>query len=70
VRDKASDRVLSITICGPSASDLISEGVLALELGATAEDLALSVHPHPTLGEAMMEAAAGALGHSVHMLNR
>lgn len=70
VRDKGTDRVLGITICGPSASDLISEAVLALELGATAEDLALSVHPHPTLGEAMMEAAAGALGHSVHMLNR
>jgi dihydrolipoamide dehydrogenase len=70
VRDNATDRVLGITICGPSASDLISEAVLALELGATAEDLALSVHPHPTLGEAMMEAAAGALGHAVHMLNR
>jgi dihydrolipoamide dehydrogenase len=70
VRDANTDRVLGITICGPSASDLISEAVLALELGATAMDLALSVHPHPTLGEAMMEAGAASHGHAIHMMNR
>lgn len=70
VRDKATDRVLGITVCGPSASDLISEAVLALEMAATAEDLALSIHPHPTLGEAMMEASAASLGHAIHMINR
>jgi dihydrolipoamide dehydrogenase len=70
VRDKANDRVLGITVCGPSASDLISEAVLALEMGATATDMALSVHPHPTLGEAMMEASAASLGHAIHMMNR
>ena len=70
IRDNKSDVVLGITICGPSASDLISEAVLALEMGATATDLALSVHPHPTLGEALMEASAGALGQAIHMLNR
>ncbi len=70
VRDKASNRVLGIHIVGPSASDLISEGVLALEMVATAEDLALAVHPHPTLGEALMEAAAASMGHAIHVPNR
>jgi dihydrolipoamide dehydrogenase len=70
VRDVDTDLVLGITVCGPSASDLISEAVLALEMGATAEDIALSVHPHPTLGEAMMEASAAALGHAIHIPNR
>lgn len=70
VRDVDTEVVVGITICGPSASDLISEAVLALEMGATAEDLALSVHPHPTLGEAVMEASAAALGHAIHVANR
>jgi len=65
-----TDVVLGITVCGPSASDLISEAVLAWEMGATAQDLALSVHPHPTLGEALMEASAAALGHAIHIANR
>jgi dihydrolipoamide dehydrogenase len=62
--------VIGVTIAGASASDLISEAALALEMGATAEDIALTVHPHPTLGEAMMEASAAALGHAIHMMNR
>ncbi len=70
VSDKASGRVLGVHICGPSASDLISEAILALEMGATAEDLALTMHPHPTLGEAVMEAAGAALGHAIHLANR
>ncbi len=70
VRDKSNNVVLGITICGPSASDLISEAVLAVEMAATAEDLALSVHPHPTLGEALMEAAMHSQGHAVHIMNR
>lgn len=70
VRDKATDRVVGIHIVGPSASDLISEGALALEMVATAEDLAVTVHPHPTLGEAMMEASAASLGHAIHIMNR
>ncbi len=68
--DKASGRVLGIHIVGPSASDLISEAALALEMVATAEDIALTVHPHPTLGEALMEAAAHSLGHAIHITNR
>lgn len=70
VTDVKSGRVVGIHIVGPSASDLISEAVLALETVATAEDIAMSIHPHPTLGEALMEAAAASLGQSIHMMNR
>ncbi len=70
VMDQKSGRVLGIHIVGPSASDLISEAALAVEMVATVEDLALTVHPHPTLGEALMEASAAALGHAIHMVNR
>ena len=63
-------RCSGVTVVGPSASDLISEAMLAVEMTASAEDLALTVHPHPTLGEAMMEAAAAALGQAIHVPNR
>jgi dihydrolipoamide dehydrogenase len=58
VTDAETKRVLGVTIVGPSASDLISEAMLAVEMAASAEDLALTIHPHPTLGEALMEAGA------------
>jgi dihydrolipoamide dehydrogenase len=70
IRNTVNDIVVGVTICGPSASDLISEAALGLEMAATAEDLALTVHPHPTLGEALMEASAAALGHAIHIANR
>lgn len=70
VVDASSGRVLGIHIVGPSASDLISEAALALEMVATAEDMAMTIHPHPTLGEALMEASAAALGHAIHIANR
>ncbi|MGC4070330.1 MAG: dihydrolipoyl dehydrogenase [Polyangiaceae bacterium] len=70
VADKATSRVLGVHIVGPSASDFISEAMLALEMGASAEDLALTMHPHPTLGEAVSEAGAAALGHAIHVPNR
>jgi dihydrolipoamide dehydrogenase len=70
IADKKTSRLLGVTIVGPSASDLISEAVLALEMGASAEDLALTMHPHPTLGEAMMEAGASTMGHAIHVANR
>ena len=53
VSDAVTRRVLGVHICGPNASDLISEAALALETGVSAEDLALTYHPHPTLGEAI-----------------
>jgi dihydrolipoamide dehydrogenase len=70
VTEVKTGRVLGIHICGPNASDLISEAALALEVAATAEDVALTIHPHPTLGEAMMEAAAHSIGHAIHIVNR
>ena len=70
VSDKKTHKVLGVHIVGPSATDLISEGVLALEMGALADDLSLTIHPHPTLGEAMMEAGSHALGHAIHTVNR
>jgi dihydrolipoamide dehydrogenase len=70
ITDEESHRILGVTIVGPSASDLISEAMLAVEMAATAEDLALTIHPHPTLGEALMEAGAAALGHAIHIANR
>lgn len=68
--DKSDNRVLGIHVVGPEASDLISEAALAIEMGAFAEDIALTVHPHPTLGEAVMEAAKHALGEAIHIGNR
>jgi dihydrolipoamide dehydrogenase len=70
VTDTGSGRVVGIHIVGPSASDLISEAALALEMVATAEDMAMTIHPHPTLGEALMEASAASLGHAIHIANR
>jgi dihydrolipoamide dehydrogenase len=70
VCDAETSRLLGVHICGPSASDLVSEGTLALEMVASAEDLAMTIHPHPTLGEAVMEASAAALGSAIHIVNR
>ena len=70
ITDKKDNRILGIHIVGPEASDLISEGSLAIEMGAFAEDLSLTIHPHPTLGEAVMEAAKHALGEAIHIPNR
>jgi dihydrolipoamide dehydrogenase len=52
---------------GPHASDLIAEATLALEMGATLEDLMVTIHPHPTLSEAIMEAAEVAAGAPIHI---
>ncbi|MBI4423560.1 MAG: dihydrolipoyl dehydrogenase [Elusimicrobia bacterium] len=65
--DPETGRVLGVGLAGPGAGELIAEGVLAVELGATVEDVALSIHPHPTLGETLMEAAEAAMGHSTHI---
>ncbi|TPV97277.1 MAG: dihydrolipoyl dehydrogenase [Myxococcales bacterium FL481] len=70
VTDQADGRVLGVHIVGPEASDLISEAALAIEMGAFAEDISLTIHPHPTLGEAVMEAAKHAIGEAVHIPNR
>lgn len=67
--DAANHRVLGVTICGSHASDLISEAALAVEMDCEALDIGLTIHPHPTLGEGLMEAAKAAIGQAVHILN-
>jgi dihydrolipoamide dehydrogenase len=62
-----SDRVRGVHIIGPDAGTLIAEAVLALEFGATAEDIARTCHAHPTLNEAMKEAALAVAGHPIHL---
>lgn len=67
ILDPESERVLGVGIAGVGAGDLISEGVLAVEMGAVAEDVAQSIHPHPTLSETLMEAAEVAEGTPTHI---
>ncbi len=70
IADAKTDVVLGIHIVGPEASNLISEAALAIEMGARLQDIALTIHPHPTLGETMMEAAEAALGHAIHVIQK
>jgi dihydrolipoamide dehydrogenase len=66
VIDPASQRILGVGIVGAGAGELIAEGVLAIEMGALARDLALTIHPHPTLSETPMEAAEVFFGQATH----
>lgn len=70
VVDAKSDVILGIGITAFNANDLIAEACLALEMGALAEDLALTVHAHPTLAEGLMEAAKAARGEALHIINK
>jgi len=70
VADRKTHELLGVHIVGAEASDLISEGALALEMHAFLEDIGLTIHPHPTLGEGMMEAAQHGLGHAIHIMNK
>jgi len=65
--DPKTERVLGVGMVGAGAGELIAEGVLAMEMAATATDLALSIHPHPTLSETLMEAAEVFFGTSTHI---
>ena len=68
IADAKTDKILGAWIMGPSAGELIPECVLAMEYGACAEDIARSCHGHPTLSEAIKEAAlATAFGKAIHM---
>ncbi len=67
VVDPQSERVLGVGIVGPGAGELIAEAVLAVEMGATAADLKLTIHAHPTLSETLMEAAEVFFGESTHV---
>ena len=68
--DPETDRVLGVVIVGAGAGELIAEAVLAIEMGATAEDIALTVHPHPTLSETLMECAEAFYGHATHTISK
>lgn len=65
--EPGTDRILGVGICGPGAGELIAEGVLAIEMAANLTDLKLTIHPHPTLSETIMEAAEVFFGQSTHI---
>ncbi|MBK6287360.1 MAG: dihydrolipoyl dehydrogenase [Gammaproteobacteria bacterium] len=70
LRHEETDRILGCHIIGPSAADLVQQMVIAMEFGASAEDIALTVFAHPTLSEGVHEATLAALGHAIHIPNR
>ncbi|MBS1517177.1 MAG: dihydrolipoyl dehydrogenase [Bacteroidetes bacterium] len=65
--ENKTERILGVGIAGPNAGDLIAEGALAIEMGANATDLKLTIHPHPTLSETLMESAEVFFGQSTHI---
>jgi dihydrolipoamide dehydrogenase len=70
IADAKTDQVLGVHMVGPEVTELIAEAALAIELGATAEDIARTIHAHPTLPEAMMEAAESVHGMAVHIFQK
>mgnify|MGYP006260697487 FL=1 len=70
IADADTDRVLGVHILGPQASEMIAQAVISMEFSASAEDLGLIMFAHPTLSEGVHEAALGAAGHAIHMVNR
>ncbi|MFB6363597.1 dihydrolipoyl dehydrogenase [Paenibacillus elgii] len=68
VGDKDTGLLIGAQVVGAEASNLIAEMTLGIEMGATLEDIAMTIHAHPTLGEITMDAAEGALGHPIHQL--
>ena len=67
VIDPKTERILGVGVVGPGAGELIAEGVLAVEMGANATDLKMSIHPHPTLSETVMESAEAFFGQATHI---
>ena len=70
LRNRENDRLLGAHLIGPAASELLGQSVLAMEFDGTIEDIARTIHAHPTLSEAMHEAALGADGRAIHIANR
>jgi len=70
IADATTDRVLGVHIIGPSAADLVQQGAIAMEFGSTAEDLGMMIFSHPTLSEAVHEAALAVNGGAIHVVNR
>jgi dihydrolipoamide dehydrogenase len=67
VADARTDELLGCHMIGPGVSELVAEVVLAFEYGGSSEDIGITVHAHPTLSEAVKEAALGALGRAIHI---
>ena len=70
IADKKTDTILGVHAFGPSAADIVQQGVVAMEFGASAEDLGLTIFSHPTVSEALHEAAMAVNGHAIHIGNR
>ncbi len=70
IADATTDRVLGVHVIGPSAAELVQQGAIAMEFGSSAEDLGLMVFSHPTLSEALHEAALAVNGQAIHIANR
>jgi dihydrolipoamide dehydrogenase len=70
VADRKSRTILGAAVIGAEASELIAELTLAIEMGATAEDVGLTIHAHPSLAEGIMEAAKATIGEAIHILQR
>ena len=68
--DKKTDTILGIHIFGPSAAELVQQGLIAMEFGSSSEDIGLTMFSHPTVSEALHEAALAANGHAIHIGNR
>ncbi len=70
IADAETDRILGVHVLGPQASEIVAQAVISMEFDASAEDLGLTMFAHPTLSEALHEAALGVAGHAIHMVNR
>ena len=70
ITDKKTDRILGVQCIGPSAAELVQQGAIAMEFGSTAEDIGMMVFSHPTVSEAVHEAALASLGHAIHIPNK
>lgn len=70
IADKETDRILGVHIVGPAAGDMVAQGVIAMEFGSSAEDIAMTMFAHPTVSEALHEAALAVHGHAIHIANK
>ena len=70
IADAETDRILGVHIVGPAAGDMIAQAVIAMEFGASAEDIAMTMFAHPTVSEALHEAALAVHGHAIHIANK
>ncbi|MET1076477.1 MAG: dihydrolipoyl dehydrogenase [Pseudomonas sp.] len=70
IADAQTDRVLGVHVIGPAAAELVQQGVIGMEFGTSAEDLGMMVFSHPTMSEALHEAALAVNGHAIHIANR